>query len=69
MAQWLKALGVIAEDPASFSSTNQFDSSQPSETPVPGYQFQGITCPLLTSMGIRDVHSTQTYVQVKYSYT
>lgn len=61
MSQQLRVLDSILEDPGSSPSTH-VSSSNPSVSPVPGDMMT-----LITTMSIKNVHCSQTYMQTKDS--
>jgi hypothetical protein len=63
MAQQLRALVTLLEDPSSDLSTHVVAHS------ICNSQFQGFQHTLLASTCTRYLHGTQTYMQAKHSYT
>jgi hypothetical protein len=61
--QWVEVLVVLAEDLGSIFSTHMVTNSHTY------LQFQKTLHPVLTSVGMRNTCSTQTYMQAKYSHT
>jgi hypothetical protein len=63
MAQQLITLIALSEDPGLIPSTHKMAHKHLE------LQFQRIRCPLLASIGTRNAHGAQTYVQAQHPYT